>query len=157
MIQMIFFKECRNIINTDHPELDKSNKTMLAGAITNEIFGCHNPNEQYLSFHNQHQGIIEQELLQVGAKLPHMRDPLTDALRIQTLCDDQEGTDSTHVLSQASSFGFLAADRELPLPSAFMETVRALGAKHKLIVPPVAINATEEQDLLHQAPSNKLS
>ncbi len=122
---------------------------MLAGAITNELFGSHNSEEKFQIFRNQHQGTIEQELLNLKNEIPQLTAPLADALRVQTLCDNQEGVDSAHVLKQADSFGILAQDRELPLPSAFMETVRKLGAEHNLIIPPVDIDAAEEQNLLH--------
>jgi hypothetical protein len=148
VIQMIFFKECKSVVTKKHPDLEASAQTMLAGAITNEIFGSHNQEEKFQTFRNKHQGIIEQELMNLSNELPQLTAPLADALRIQTLCDNQEGVDSSHVLKQADSFGLLAKDRELPLPSAFMETVRALGAEHKLIIPPVEIDSTEEQNLL---------
>jgi hypothetical protein len=148
VIQMIFFKELKRGIIKKHPELESSAQTMLAGAITNEIFGSHNPEEKFQEFRNTHQGIIEQELLSISSELPQMKDPLGDALRIQTLCDNQEGVDSAHVLKQADNFGILPENRDLPMPSAFMEMVRALGAEHKLIIPPVTIDATEEHNLL---------
>lgn len=148
VIQMIFFKELKVAISKNHPELESSAQTMLAGAITNEVFGSSNQEEKFQSFRNKHQGTIEQELMGLSSELPNMIDPLADALRIQTLCDNQEGKDSAHVLKQADSFGILSHDRELPLPSAFMETVRTLGAIHKLIIPPVEINTAEEQRLI---------
>ena len=148
VIQMIFFKELKTLISKKHPDLEASAQTMLAGAITNEIFGSHNQEEKFQTFRNKHQGTIEQELMSLNSELAHMMDPIADALRIQTLCDSQEGTDSAHVLKQADSFGILTQDRELPLPSTFMETVRTLGAIHKLIIPPVEIDTAEEQKLL---------
>lgn len=148
VIQMIFFKEIKTLIKKKHPGLEEYSQTMLAGAITNEIFGSHNPEEKFQTFRNNHQGTIEQELLNITNELPQIIPPLADALRIQTLCDNQEGIDSAHVLKQADSFGILPHDRDIPLPSAFMETVRGLGAEHKLIIPPVEIDATEEQALL---------
>jgi hypothetical protein len=148
VIQMIFFKELKSVLLKKHSDLDATLQTMLAGAITNELFGAHNTEEKFQDFRNKHQGIIEQELMSLGNDLPGLIDPLGDALRIQTLCDNQEGIDSTHVLKQADSLGILTKDRELPLPSAFMETVRTHGALHKLIIPPVEIDTTEEQELL---------
>ena len=148
VIQMIFFKELKTYVKKNHPDLEESAQTMLAGAITNEIFGSHNPDEKFQTFRNKQRGTIEQELMNIADELPHMVDPLADALRIQTLCDNQEETDSAHVLIQADSFGILPPDRDIPLPSAFMETVRGLGAEHKLIIPPVEFDATEEQELL---------
>lgn len=148
VIQMIFFKELKVVITNNHPDLESSAQTMLAGAITNEVFGSSNQEEKFQNFHNKHLGIIEQELMGLVCELPDMVNPLADALRIQTLCDNQEGIDSAHVLKQADSFGILPHDREIPLPSAFMESVRTLGAMHKLIIPPVEIDTAEEQDLI---------
>jgi len=88
-----------------HPGLDASTQTMLAGAITNEIFGTHNKEEKFQQFRNKHQGIIEQELMAITSELPHIATQLADALRIQTLCDNQEGIDSAYVLKQADGFG----------------------------------------------------
>ena len=148
IIQMIFFKELKNLIIKKHPDLDTSDQSMLAGAITNEIFGTHNTEAKFQAFRNTHQGIIEQELMGLSTELPDITDPLADALRVQTLCDNQEGTDSSHILKQADNFGLLQKDRELPMPSTFMETVRQLGAKYKIVIPPVDIDSTEEQALL---------
>ena len=148
VIQMIFFKEVKTVIARKYPELASSAQTMLAGAITSELFGSHNKEEKFQNFRNQHQGTIEQELLCLKDEVPQLTAPLADALRVQTLCDNQEGLDSGHVLKQADSFGILPQDRELPLPSAFMETVRKLGGEHNLIIPPVEIDPTEEQSLL---------
>jgi len=148
VIQMIFFKEYKSVILRKFPDLDGNSQTMLAGAITNEIFGTHNQEEKFLTFRNKHQGTIEQELLCLCDEVPHLKDPLSDALRIQTLCDSQDGISSEHVLKQANNFNILSQDRELPLPSTFMETVRTLGATHKLIIPPVEIDTAEEQNFL---------
>lgn len=149
VIQMIFFKECKQGISARHPDLDNADQIMLAGAITNELFGCHNPEEKFQEFRNRHKGLIEQELFNISNELPHMTGPLSDALRIQILCDNQEDNDSTSILQLANSLGILANDRDLPMPSVFMETVRTLGAVHKLIIPPVEIDTKEEHNLLH--------
>ncbi|MBU1137565.1 MAG: hypothetical protein KKA76_01170 [Proteobacteria bacterium] len=148
VIQMIFFKELKSVVSKNHPDLDSVSQTMLTGAITNELFGSCNPEEKFQNFRNQHRGTIEQELLDLPAKLPHLMAPLADALRVQTLCDHQEGIDSSHVLKQADSCDILSADQELPLPSAFMATVRNLGGEHNLLIPPVEFDQTEEQGLL---------
>lgn len=149
VIQMIFFKQYKEIVSSTYPELDAMSQTMLAGAITNELFDTRNTEEKFLTFRNTHKGLIEQELLGIRVKLPQMLPPLADALRIQVLCDNQEGKDSSHVLKQADSFGLLTADRDIPMPSAFMETVRTLGSVYKLIIPPVEITSGEEKELLN--------
>jgi hypothetical protein len=148
VVQMILFKSLKPVIARNHPDLDSSAQTMLNGAITNEIFGSHNTEEKFLAFRNQYRGLIEQELLGIHQELPQLRDTLADALRTQVLCDNQEDIDSTDILTQANTLKILPADREIPLPSAFMETVRTLGALHKVIIPPVEIDTTEEQNLL---------
>lgn len=148
VIQMIFFKSLKPVISKKHPELDATAQTMLTGALVNEVFGSHNTEEKFLAFHKQHRGTIEQELMALATELPQLVNPLADALRIQALCDNQEELDSTDVLKLADSYKLLPADREVPLPSAFMETVRTMGAVHKLIVPPVEIDTSEEQALI---------
>ncbi len=148
VIQMIFFKECKDLVGRTHPDLDSTARTMLAGAITNEIFGSHNPDEKFQKFYDSHRGLIEQEMLSLRDNLPHMNTPLTGALRTLVLCDNQEGQDSSQILKQAERLGLLMMDQELPLPSVFMEMVRSLGAQHKLIIPPVEIDSCEEKNLL---------
>lgn len=149
VIQMIFFKHYKNLISQTYPDLDPTSQAMLTGAITNELFDTMNTEEKFLAFRNNHQGLIEQELLDIKAKSPQLVPALTDALRIQVLCDNQEGKDSAHILKQADSFGLLATDRAIPMPSAFMDTVRSLGAVYKLIIPPVEIDSGEEKELLN--------
>lgn len=149
VIQMIFFKHYKEIISKTYADLDTLSQTMLTGAITNELFDSRNMEEKFLTFRNKHKGLIEQELLDIKTKSPQMIPPLADALRIQVLCDNQEGKDSAHILEQADSLGLLPTDRDLPMPSAFMETVRSLGAVYKLIIPPVEIDSGEERELLN--------
>lgn len=148
VVQMVFFKNLKPVIARKYPELDSSEQIMLTGAITNEIFGSHNKDAKFLQFHAKHRGAIEQELLAIKDELSQLIDPLADALRIQVLCDKQEEIDSSNILQLADSINLLPPDREVPMPSAFMETVRTLGALYKLIVPPVEIDTTEEHNLL---------
>ncbi|MDH4319074.1 MAG: hypothetical protein OEV64_11830, partial [Desulfobulbaceae bacterium] len=60
---------------------------------------------------------------------------LTDALRMQAICDNQEGRNSLSSLLMARALGILQENRPLPLPSSFMTTVRALGAQCGLLIP----------------------
>ena len=76
-----------------------------------------------------------------------MLNRITDALRIQVLCDNQEGEDSAVILQQAEEFGFLVKDREIPLPSTFMTLIRRLGEEHGLTVAPAQVN-TEDDSLI---------
>ena len=80
VIQMIFFKELKRVIAGKHPDLDLPSQTMLAGAVTNELFGFQNPEEKFQNFREQYRGTIEQELLCLATELPQLSAPLADAL-----------------------------------------------------------------------------
>lgn len=62
---------------------------------------------------------------------------MTDALRVQFLCDTLEGIDSDPVLKRARDLGILIVNREVPLPRTFMDLVRRLGVAHNLLQPSV--------------------
>ncbi len=149
VIQMILFKEVRSLLAKTRPDLDGAGLSLLAGAITNEIFGTQNPEEKFARFRTEHWGEIEQQLLALRDDLADLCPELTDALRIQTLCDHQEGKDSSATLKRAEEFGFLQGDREIPLPSSFMASVRAVGERHKLIIPPLPLPPAQETPTVH--------
>ena len=149
LVEMIFFKEIKGIIEKKHPDKDLSTHLMLAGAVTNELFGTPNPEEKFVAFRRDNQELIEEEMSSLAQNLSHLRNVLTDALRVQTLCDNQEGVEDTGVLQAAESLGVLVKDRNLPLPSAFMTLVRGLGEQYELVVAPIQISPEEDQSLLH--------
>ena len=144
IVQMIFFKEVRDNLINKKPNLDKTQLAMLAGSITNEVFGTQNPEEKFIRFCKNNWGDIEQELLNIKEEMASLCTILTDALRIQTLCDHQEGSDSSATLLRAKELDFLIEERDIPLPSSFMTSVRELGKLHNLLVPSLQI--TPEQD-----------
>ncbi len=149
VVQMILFKEIRNNIQNKAYNLDKSQLSMLAGAITNEVFGTQNPEKKFADFRNENWGIIEQELLSLRTELPFLCRHITDALRTQVLCDDQEGDDSSTTLIRAKEYGILIEDRDIPLPSTFMTIIRELGKQHNLIVPPLQISPEQDNSMVH--------
>jgi hypothetical protein len=149
LVQMILFKELRALIQEKNPDRDIVFLSMLAGAITNELFGTQNPEEKFEAFREEHLTVIEQELHDLAQALPGLRDHITDALRIQTLCDSQAGYNSSANLNRADALGILVKDREIPLPSTFMTSMRALGAQYGLIIPPVLITPEDDQGLVH--------
>ena len=148
LVQMVLFKEVRANLASRYPDQVASFLAMLAGAITNELFGTRNPDEKFVRFREDNQATIEQELLALATHLPQLRNPLTDALRIQVLCDSQEGTDSSAILIRASDFGALVTERDIPLPSLFMTTVRTLGEKYGLVIAPAPI-AVDGDQIIH--------
>ncbi len=149
LVQMVLFKEIRTCIAKKKPHAEASHISGLAGAITNEVFGTQNPDSKFVHFRAENLGEIEQELLAVKDDLPDLCAGITDALRIQTLCDHQEGNDSSQTLVRAKDCGFLMEDRDVPLPSSFMNLVRALGEKHNIIIPPAEITAVHDGTMVH--------
>lgn len=149
IVQMVLFKELRTNLMNNRPDLDKAKLAMLAGSITNEVFGTQNPEEKFVRFCKENWGIIEQELLNIKEELAPLCTFLTDALRIQTLCDDQEGGDSSATLLRAKELDFLLEERDIPLPSSFMTSVRELGKLHNLLVPSVQITPEQDDSMVH--------
>ena len=145
VVQMVVFKELRAGLAARHPGGEASFISMLAGAVTNELFGTPNQDARFVQFHRDNWGIIEQELLNLPMERPHLRGPITDALRVAALCDSQEGLgDDTAALTRADALGILVRDRDIPLPSTFMTMVRDLGSRHQLITPPVQSDSDRE-------------
>lgn len=149
VVQMVIFKEIRENLRRKRPDVEKKHLAMLAGAITNEIFGSRNPEERFVQFFKENWGEIEQELLQIKDELAPLCTFLTDALRIQTLCDNQEGRDSSRILIRAKELNYLIEERDVPLPSTFMTSVRALGKLHNLLIPPVDITPDQDNSMVH--------
>lgn len=149
IVQMILFKEIKATIEQKKPNLEKTEISMLAGAITNEVFGTPNPETKFSDYRNKHKSTIEQELLALKDTQSSLCRFISDALRIQTLCDNQEGIDSTETLIRAKSLGYLVDERDIPLPSTFMTIVRELGKQHNLIIPPTQITEEEDQQMIH--------
>lgn len=147
VVQMVIFKELRTSFIEKYPERDLTSRSMLVGAIINKIFGMENPEPKFQKFNQENKAVIEQELIDLPTNHPELLNRITDALRVQVLCDNQEGEDSTAVLHKAEEFGFLVKDREIPLPSAFMTLVRRLGEDHGLTVAPTQVN-TEDDSLI---------
>ncbi len=147
IVQMILFKEVRENLTKKHANLQDRDISMLAGSITNELFGTINRDEKFQTFRSKHLGLIEQELLSLAEELPKIRPFLSDALRVQTLCDGQEGNDNPRLLKKADELGILVSERDIPLPSIFMTRVRELGSNYNLIIPPVQIKPEEDSVL----------
>ena len=149
IVQMVLFKETKSNLVKKNPTMDANFLSMLAGSITNEVFGTQNPQEKFVTFRKSNWGLIEQELLSLVTDMGKLCTKVTDALRIQTLCDHQEGTDSSETLTRAKERGYLIEEREIPLPSTFMTIIRMLGEEHNLIIPPVQITPEQDQSMVH--------
>lgn len=132
-IKMVFYMKLRAYLQTKYRDREASFCGLLAGAIINDLFGTPNPQEPFASFAQEHQSLIKEELDKLATQFEEMRIPLTDALRIQFLCDYQEGIDSSAVLQKAKDYKVLLLDREAPLPASFLNLARRLGGAFDLL------------------------
>ena len=139
IIKMIFFKELKTHLTRTHPERSADEIVMLAGALINELFGTPNDQEPYAAFVSRNRPVIEKQMAAIATDFENMKIPLTDALRVQFLCDDLEGIPAREdILKQAKALDILIVDREIPLPKTFMQLTRRLGAAYHLLDPAAA-------------------
>lgn len=136
IVKMISFKKLKTALAKKYPDREPAFVGKLAGALVNEIFGVPASDESFAIFAREHVTLIAHEQAKAGTMLEELLIPLTDALRIQSLCDHQEGLNSTATLQQAHALGILLTDRDLPLPHSFIELVRRLGSAFGLLLPP---------------------
>jgi len=137
IIKMIVFKDLRDLLSRKYPDRDPHYLRKLAGAVINELFGAHNPEPSFMDFARENKEHIEDIIGSMAKELESMRIPLTDALRVQFLCDHQEGIDSSSILQRAKDAGLLLLERDVPLPAKFTSLVRKLGGAYDLIVSPM--------------------
>lgn len=135
MVQMILFKELRAAIHARFFDQIEPYQTHLAGAVVNNLFATEPLDRAVIGFAAANRELVERELRQLADHCPGLLPILTDALRMKTLCDNQEGIHSIPSLLMAKALGLLQEERVLPLPSTFMLQVRQLAATHGLITP----------------------
>lgn len=132
VIKMVLYQVLKEGLADRDASLDDDQASKLAGAVVNEMFGTPNREEPFLSFARDNRSSIRAEMERIASDFPEMKIPLTDALRIQFLCDSREGFDDPRLLIQARDLGILLLERDLPLPDAFMALARRLGEEHNL-------------------------
>ena len=137
VVKMIYFAKLSASLLTRYTQQDKKYCSMLTGAVINKIFGTPNSEEPFASFEVENRDIIETEIRDFAENFAELRIPLTDALRMQFLCDQMDGHDDEQPLQLARQNGLLLEERELPLPHSFMELVRRIGKAIGVIVPPL--------------------
>lgn len=135
VIKMIFFRKLRSYLSKRYANEEGQYINMLAGAIINDLFGTPSTVEPFATFIEKNRARIEGEMQNIPIEFSEMKIPLTDALRIQFLCDHQEGIDSSSVLQRAKDLGILIVDREVPLPASFTSMVRKLGGAFGILMP----------------------
>jgi len=135
IVQMILFKVLRQSVQERYCNQPEPYHAHLAGAVINNLFGTQPVDEAVTFFAAANRELVERELRELANWCAPLAPVLTDALRMKTICDNQEGIHSIPSLLMAKALGLLLEDRSLPLPSTFMIQVRTLAASHGLIEP----------------------
>jgi hypothetical protein len=133
VIKMVLYRELKSLLLLKHR--DPVFVNTLTGAVVNELFGTGHPGTVIDNFSRANQDAVEKTFQMISAELDHLKIPLTDALRIQFLCDSHEGMDSTAVLEKAEKRNLLIVERDVPLPGAFMNIVRSFGRSYGILDP----------------------
>ncbi len=135
VIKMVFFKRLKTHLSQKHGDHEPSYVNKLSGAIITELFVTPNTEESFARFTEENKMRIEEEINNIATEFKELRIPLTDALRVQVICDHQEGIDSSSILTRAKELDILLVEREIPLPKHFLNLVRKLGSSFNLLVP----------------------
>lgn len=127
VVKMFLYKRMRQGLSAKYADRERDFVSRLTGAMINELFGTPNQEEPFLTFNRENETVIDGELRNLAAEFPEMRIPLTDALRVQFICDSQEGIENALILNRAKDLNLLLLDRDFPLPDQFMTLARSLG------------------------------
>lgn len=133
MVQMVLFRELKEKLAVKYTEWEPEEYKRLVGCIVNDIFGTPAQDPDSVKFARRHLETVEEELKALAGNVPEILPHLTDALRMQTLCDREEGANTLPTLLRARALGILKEDRAIPMPSTFMLFVRQLGAVYGLL------------------------
>ncbi len=133
IIKMVLFKQLKIYLAHKYPGRETAYISKLSGAIINDIFCIETSEESSATFRKENISKIRKGTKNIATEFEEMRIPLTDALRVQFLCDSLEGIDNPFILTHAKELDILLVDREIPLPKHFMELVRALGRKFNVL------------------------
>lgn len=134
-VQMVLFKLLRQSVHDRYVDQTEAFHNQLAGAVINNLFGTQPLDAAIAAFAAGNRELVERELRDLQVSVQALIPIITDALRMKTICDNQEGIHSIPSLLMAKALGILQEERDLPLPSTFMLQVRTLAAVHGLIEP----------------------
>ena len=135
LVQMVLFRELKEKLAEKYADWDQDEFRRLIGCIVSDIFGTPAQDPESVQFARRHIETVEAELRALAGNVPEILPHLTDSLRMQILCDREEGINTLPTLLRARALGVLLEDRAIPLPSTFMIFVRQLGAVHGLVEP----------------------
>jgi hypothetical protein len=134
VVKMVLFKEIKSFLAQEHGDTDAKRILELSGDIINEVFEAPPADESPATMDDKKGHIVDEEVNLIKVRFPNLMIPLTDALRVQFLCDSLEGVDSEVILSRAKDRGILRVDREIPFPKNFMNMTRKLGVAYGLLL-----------------------
>lgn len=134
-VQLVLFGQLMKKLAGTYADWTPDEFRRLVGSLVNDLFGTPAQDKESQEFARKHIDVVEKELRAMADNVPDMLPFLTDALRMQTLCDHEEGVNSLPTLLRARAVGLLQEERTLPLPSTFMIAVRQLGSTHGLLKP----------------------
>jgi hypothetical protein len=143
MVQMILYQRLKDDVQKRYQDWSDQEKQWLAGAVVNNLFGTEAADRDVNVFARKQRQLIEQELRELKGRVGDLIPHLTDALRMQTICDNHKEIHSLPCLLMAKELGLLDEERVLPMPSTFMIAVRKLGAEYGLVG---AVQATPEPE-----------
>lgn len=134
-VQLVLFGQLKEKLAEKYQDWAPEDFSRLVGCIVSDLFGTPAGDRESREFARKHIDVVEQELRAMAGILPDMAPYLTDALRMQTLCDHEEGINSLPTLLRARAVGLLQEERTIPMPSTFMLAVRKLGSSQGLLEP----------------------
>jgi hypothetical protein len=147
MVQMILYQRLKEDVRKRYQDWSDQEKTWLAGAVVNNLFGTEAADPQVNVFAREQRQLIEDELRELQSRVDDLIPHITDALRMQTICDNYEGIHSIPCLLMAKELGLLDEERVLPMPSTFMIAVRKLSAEYGLVEAMEAVEPPPPEDM----------
>lgn len=134
-VQLVLFGQLKEKLAEQYEGWNSEEFRRLVGCIVNDLFGTSPADKESIEFARIHLDVIEKELWKIAENVPDLLPFLTDALRMQALCDHEEGVNSLPTLLRARAVGVLQEERTIPMPSTFMLAVRQLGSKYNFLKP----------------------
>jgi len=135
VIKMVLYRELKSLLISRHRHRGPDYVNHLTGAVVNDLFGITHPGAAAETFSRTNRDAVKRTSRMISTELDHLRIPLTDALRIQFLCDSHEGVDSAVVLEKAERLEILIVEKDVPLPGAFMSISRSFGRAYGILDP----------------------